>query len=51
MSWNFYRLSDDRGDLCGAVVLAFELAGDGSDGEPNTDIKQYVMDALAKSKA
>jgi PAS domain S-box-containing protein len=49
VSWNFYRLSDDRGDLCGAVVLAFEVSDDGS-GEANTDLKRFVIDALSKSE-
>ena len=50
VSWSCYKLSDEAGDLCGAVGLAFEVAeGDGVT-EPNTDLKQFTIEGLKKSE-
>jgi PAS domain S-box-containing protein len=49
--WNCYKLADGDGELCGAIALAFDITGRAEGGEPNADLKEYVIRALENSEA
>jgi PAS domain S-box-containing protein len=48
VSWNCYRLTDERGDICGGIALAFDITGRAEGGDPDSDLEKYVIEALQK---
>jgi PAS domain S-box-containing protein len=48
--WNAYKLTEDNGDICGAIALAFDVTDAADDAEGPTELYEFVIRALQAKK-
>jgi PAS domain S-box-containing protein len=50
ISWNAYKLTDENGEICGVIALAFDVTDDADAGEAGCDLDEFVIRALQARK-
>lgn len=46
VSWSYYRLEDDNGEMCGSIAVAFDMTDSGDEDESRPGFQEYALKGL-----